>query len=376
MSGIRSSLSSILFKRVGLRSALLTPRKESSTCLSDPREISQDEPQENGIDHKLKSPRRKVCQPVLDHFDAQYTAELGSLWTSVRSVLLNPGCWQYGVMMNRFADVQELRTRLLELGYCSLLPQRHTTPPYVPPSHSPHGGSLECYVQRGPVRLPAPRHEPGYLKRYFLLNAASLLPVLALGVAENERVLDMCSAPGGKAVAILQTTCPGFLHCNEVDRHRCDWLSKTLESYVPADVMKTLRVTNQDGRDFGQTHQAAYDKVLVDAPCSNDRSWLFSPSELRGHQWLKERQKLPALQTQLLRPSKVVVARLTAGKLYRFLHGGGARRRDEETSTSGGGKVTYWDAPIIYTPAILTTITYSTTFTRCILLGISMSYFI
>ena len=45
-------------------------------------------------------------------------------------------------------------------------------------------------------------------------------------------------------------------------------------------------------------------------------------------------------------PSKVVVARLTAGKLYRFLHGGGARRRDEETSTSGGGKDTYWDAPL------------------------------
>ena len=45
-------------------------------------------------------------------------------------------------------------------------------------------------------------------------------------------------------------------------------------------------------------------------------------------------------------PSKVVVARLTAGKLYRFLHRGGARRRDEETSTSGGGKDTYWDAPM------------------------------
>ena len=40
-------------------------------------------------------------------------------------------------------------------------------------------------------------------------------------------------------------------------------------------------------------------------------------------------------------PSKVVVARLTAGTLYRFLYGIGARRRDEETSASGGGKVAY-----------------------------------
>ena len=41
-------------------------------------------------------------------------------------------------------------------------------------------------------------------------------------------------------------------------------------------------------------------QVLVDAPCSNDRSWLFTSSDQQGELWLKERQKLPKLQAQLL----------------------------------------------------------------------------
>ena len=42
-------------------------------------------------------------------------------------------------------------------------------------------------------------------------------------------------------------------------------------------------------------------QVLVDAPCSNDRSWLYSCSSQQGEQRLLERSRLPALQAQLLR---------------------------------------------------------------------------
>lgn len=37
-----------------------------------------------------------------------------------------------------------------------------------------------------------------------LQGAASLLPVMALGAAPGERVLDMCAAPGGKTTHIAQ----------------------------------------------------------------------------------------------------------------------------------------------------------------------------
>ena len=39
---------------------------------------------------------------------------------------------------------------------------------------------------------------------FYLLDLASLLPVIALDIQPTDKVLDMCAAPGGKTIAILQ----------------------------------------------------------------------------------------------------------------------------------------------------------------------------
>lgn len=41
------------------------------------------------------------------------------------------------------------------------------------------------------------------------MDGASILPVLALGLERGDRVLDMCGAPGGKALTAFQTLLPG-----------------------------------------------------------------------------------------------------------------------------------------------------------------------
>ncbi|XP_056595997.1 tRNA (cytosine(34)-C(5))-methyltransferase, mitochondrial [Triplophysa dalaica] len=254
-------------------------------------------------------PQRQVCKTVLQHFDSQYSEELGEQWKSARDVLLNPHSWQYGVLLNRFSDLTNLEQGLRALGYTSLLPRVQSESQ----SHTAHI-PLQCLIHRDPVRLPNQGHQPGWLKQYFLLNASSVLPVLALDVRDGEKVLDLCAAPGGKSLAILQTATPWLLHCNEVDPHRNDWLLKTLESYVPTTLQHLLSVTRLDGRRVGGERPGAYDKVLVDAPCSNDRSWLYTPDTHQGDIWLKERAQLPLLQKQLLcsalaavRPGGVVV---------------------------------------------------------------------
>uniref|UniRef100_A0A8C7MSR5 NOP2/Sun RNA methyltransferase 3 n=1 Tax=Oncorhynchus kisutch TaxID=8019 RepID=A0A8C7MSR5_ONCKI len=204
-----------------------------------------------------------------------------------RKVLLNPGCWQYGVILNLFSSPPvSYRAVLLNTGFWQygVMLNLFSSPP--------------CFIHPSPVRYPSPPHRQGQLKPYYLMNAASLL------------VLDLCSAPGGKALAILQTADPALLCCNEMDPHRRDWLAKTLESFIPQSLSSTVTVSNQDGRIFGQSEAGMYDKVLLDAPCSNDRSWLFSGpgGEQHGAVRLRERARLPTLQTQLLRYMSALAA--------------------------------------------------------------------
>jgi len=41
------------------------------------------------------------------------------------------------------------------------------------------------------------------------MDGSSVLPVIALDVEPGCRVLDLCAAPGGKSLTILQTLLPG-----------------------------------------------------------------------------------------------------------------------------------------------------------------------
>ncbi|KAM9816734.1 tRNA (cytosine(34)-C(5))-methyltransferase, mitochondrial [Neosynchiropus ocellatus] len=274
---------------------------------------------------------RSPCQGILSHFDHQYSAELEELWKSARAVLLDPSSWQYGVLLNRFAADTHLKQILLSHGFSTLLPRAdgfiqsslesqaehiHQSecglddPGNQPVTNSPVpslSSTLQCYVHPHVVRFPPQTHRPGQLKQYYLLNAASLLPVLALKVQDGEKVLDLCSAPGGKSIAIMQSATPDVLCCNEPDPHRRGWLAKTLESFLPQQLNTRVIVSAHDGRAFGQIEAGTYDKVLVDAPCSNDRSWLFSSGSDQVEKRLSERAGLPALQAQLLRSALTAV---------------------------------------------------------------------
>nr|KAF6379608.1 NOP2/Sun RNA methyltransferase 3 [Myotis myotis] len=52
---------------------------------------------------------------------------------------------------------------------------------------------------------------------------------------------------------------------------------------------------------MGDAQPEKFDKVLVDAPCSNDRSWLFSSDSQKAACRISQRRKLPILQIELLR---------------------------------------------------------------------------
>lgn len=62
------------------------------------------------------------------------------------------------------------------------------------------------------------------------MDAASLLPVFALDIRPGDSVYDMCAAPGGKSLTMLQTMLPGNPHAIKslirgvVTKIRFDWV--------------------------------------------------------------------------------------------------------------------------------------------------------
>ncbi|KAG5471249.1 hypothetical protein LSCM1_01322 [Leishmania martiniquensis] len=104
-----------------------------------------------------------------------------------------------------------------------------------------------------------------YLAGHYMLQAAaSFLPVMALAPQENERVLDMAAAPGGKTTYIAQLMKnTGVLFANDVSEPRCKSLNANLQRLGVTNCI----VTNYDGTGYERVMRN-FDRVLLDAPCT------------------------------------------------------------------------------------------------------------
>ncbi|XP_015669487.1 probable 28S rRNA (cytosine(4447)-C(5))-methyltransferase [Protobothrops mucrosquamatus] len=106
---------------------------------------------------------------------------------------------------------------------------------------------------------------PEYLAGHYMLQgASSLLPVMALAPQENERILDMCCAPGGKTSYIAQLMKnTGVILANDSSAER---LHSVVGNLHRLGVTNTV-VSHCDGRQFPKV-LGGFDRVLLDAPCS------------------------------------------------------------------------------------------------------------
>lgn len=137
---------------------------------------------------------------------------------------------------------------------------------------------------------------------YYLLDLSSLLPVLGLEIQPDDRVLDMCAAPGGKTVAIMQfLSLKGQLVSNDVTKGRFNRLKKVIKEYLPLHNThkSNVTITNWDGQQFGTEEVRTFDKVLVDAPCSSERHVIQKHFQYGG--WsVKKMNENAKLQVKLL----------------------------------------------------------------------------
>eukprot|EP00455_Lapot_gusevi_P025020 TRINITY_DN261_c0_g1_i1.p1 TRINITY_DN261_c0_g1~~TRINITY_DN261_c0_g1_i1.p1 ORF type:complete len:622 (-),score=265.39 TRINITY_DN261_c0_g1_i1:25-1839(-) len=106
---------------------------------------------------------------------------------------------------------------------------------------------------------------PEYLAGHYMLQgASSFLPVMALAPQENEHVLDMCSAPGGKTTyiaALMKNT--GVVIANDANKKRLKGVAANCSRMGVRNVV----ISNYDGRKL-PLHFNNIDRVLCDAPCT------------------------------------------------------------------------------------------------------------
>ena len=113
----------------------------------------------------------------------------------------------------------------------------------------------------------------------------------------DERWLDLCAGPGGKAALLAARAAQkgAQVLANEVSPHRADLVRSALRA-VPRDV---VRIRCGDGRDLGRDEPGAYDRVLVDAPCTGLGSLRRRP-EARWRREPGDVTVLAELQRELL----------------------------------------------------------------------------
>ncbi|MCX7797085.1 MAG: RsmB/NOP family class I SAM-dependent RNA methyltransferase [Melioribacter sp.] len=103
------------------------------------------------------------------------------------------------------------------------------------------------------------------LGHYYIQSLSSMIPALALNPSENEKVLDLCAAPGSKTTQLSELmNNKGTLIANDFSLDRLRVLMFNI------DKMNSLNVgiLNKRGELLSKYFENYFDKILVDVPCS------------------------------------------------------------------------------------------------------------
>jgi ribosomal RNA methyltransferase Nop2 len=138
---------------------------------------------------------------------------------------------------------------------------------------------------------------PEYLSGHYMLqSAASLCPVMALDPQQQERILDMSAAPGGKTSYIAQLMRnTGTIIANDL---KPDRQKATIANLHRLGVRNVITCSN-DGRKLGSLWKNKFDRILLDAPCSGLGVISRDPS-VKVQRTMKDIERCAVLQKELL----------------------------------------------------------------------------
>jgi len=189
------------------------------------------------------------------------------------------------------------------------------------------------YGERWPALRDAMKQPASHVElklggsRTYFLDAASVAAAdLMIGAlrtntetsanpATPQRLLDLCAAPGGKALVLAAHMGEhATLTANERSAARRARLKTVLDEHLPADVRSRVHVTGHDATKWCLYEKDAYDAILLDAPCSSERHLLQNPAHLTD--WSPARSKQLAQRQYAMLASALDVVKIGGCILY------------------------------------------------------------
>ena len=115
---------------------------------------------------------------------------------------------------------------------------------------------------------------------FYLQEPSAMIPSFLLDPNEDDIVLDLCAAPGGKTVqASFLMNGRGLIIANDIARDRTDILLENAEKLGLPNVV----ITNNDFQKIEKNYESHFTKIILDAPCSG--SGMFRKMESMKNDW-------------------------------------------------------------------------------------------
>ncbi len=131
---------------------------------------------------------------------------------------------------------------------------------------------------------------------YYLQDISAMYVSSSLDFSEDDIVLDLCAAPGGKTIqASLKMNNKGLIIANDVSTKRANILISNIERMGRGNII----VTNEDALNLCKKLPSIFTKIILDAPCSG--SGMFKKDEKMIDDWsLKKVQNCAIFQKELI----------------------------------------------------------------------------
>ena len=129
---------------------------------------------------------------------------------------------------------------------------------------------------------------------YFQDEASQLVAHL-LAAKPNERVLDVCAAPGSKTTLLCSRAPPAMIVAGDLHEHRL----RTLRDLAIVQGCEAIHLLAYDGARGLPFADTSFDRVLVDAPCSGTGTLRHNP-EIRWRLEPEDINRLSSMQKQIL----------------------------------------------------------------------------